>query len=247
MQARTPHRARPRPLQVIAGLAALCLATYASASPFFDGTTGNLFLVDPETGQVVAFDFGEWVEEFSPSGTPRLSLSNGEVALVNAVPGSSIAPTPGQPALSLADVGAAAIPGAFDAERPSLLIRPADGTYDGTIPVRLEVSAAVIRAGGAVLSWQVNGEPAEPVALSAADLAGAELNEDYFARIVYLVRDGDYDVNAELLVNGTPRAQAAARYTLSSSDPDGFRRDSDGDGLPDIVEIELGLDPFSDD
>lgn len=244
------HSSRPQqcgPIQALVALALLCVGLTASASPFFDGTTGNVWVVDPETGQVVAYDFGDWVEEFAPSGTPRINLSNGEIALVNAVPGSSVAPTPGQPALSLADVGAAALPGAFDAERPSLLIRPADGAYDGTIAVRLEVNSAVIRAGGAVLSWQVNGEPAEPVALSSADLAGAELEEGYFARIIYLVRDGDYQVGAELTVNGVSRARAEARYTLASTHPDGFRRDTDGDGIPDLVEAELGLDPFADD
>ncbi len=236
-----------RSLRAFAFLVLACCGGGASASPFFDGTTGDVWVVDPETGRVVAYDFGAWVEEFAPSGTPRISLSSNEFALVNAVPGSSVAPTPGQPALSLADVGAAAIPGAFDAERPSLRIRPADGSYDGTIAVRLEVSSTVIRGGGAVLSWQVNGEAVESAALSVADLDGAILEEGYFARVTHLVRDGEYQVNAELSVNGVSRARAEARYNLVSTHPDGFRRDTDGDGIPDLVEAELGLDPFSDD
>src|SRR5690554_1269588 len=234
-------------LKVCAMLALAQSGNMVSASPFFDGTTGDVWVVAPATGQVVGYDFGSWVDEFAPAGSMRINLAGNEFALVNAVSGSSIAPTPSQPALSLVDVGAAALPGTFDAKRPGLLIRPVDGTYDGTIAVRLAVSSALIEDGGVVLRWQINAGSEQSITLSAADLGGSDVDEGYFSHIVYLVRDGDYQVTAEISVNNTSGERAEARYTLASSDPDGFRRDADGDGIPDLVEAELGLDPFADD
>lgn len=218
------------------------------ASPFMDGTTANVWVVDPDTGRVVGYDFSQWVESFTPAGTPLINLRATERALVNTLPGSSEAPTPGQPAVSLIGIGAPAFAGSANAARPVLLLDPPDGDYDGTIPIRMQVSASLVTGENVVLGWQVNGGAEQTVTLTRTDLTSGNTADGYFARMLYLVIDGDYQVNARLSnLSGTQLATAERRYRLRSNHPDGFRRDTDGDGIPDLVEIELGLDPFADD
>jgi hypothetical protein len=218
------------------------------ASPFMDGTTANVWVVDPDTGRVVGYDFSQWVESFTPAGAPLINLRATERALVNSLPGSSEAPTPGQPAVSLIGIGAPALAGSANAARPVLLLDPPDGDYDGTIPIRMQVSAALVTGENVVLGWQVNGGAEQTVTLTRADLSSGNTADGYFARMLYLVIDGDYQVNARLSnLSGTQLATAERRYRLRSNHPDGFRRDTDGDGIPDLVEVELGLDPFADD
>lgn len=226
----------------------LGLPLAAGASPFMDGTTADVWVVDPETGRVVGYDFSQWVESFSPAGAPLINLRGQERALVNSLPGSSEAPTPGQPAISLTGIGAPALAGSADAARPVLLLDPPDGDYDGTIPVRMQVSAALVTGEDVVLGWQVNGGAEQTVTLRRSELSSGNTADGYYARMLYLVIDGDYQVSARLSnLSGTQLATAARNYRLTSSHPDGFRRDTDGDGIPDLVEAELGLDPFSDD
>jgi hypothetical protein len=129
-----------------------------------------------------------------------------------------------------------------------LLLDPPDGDYDGTIPVRMQVSAALVTGEDVVLGWQVNGGAEQTVTLRRSELSSANTADGYYARMLYLVIDGDYQVSARLSnLSGTQLATAERNYRLTSSHPDGFRRDTDGDGIPDLVEAELGLDPFSDD
>jgi hypothetical protein len=248
MAAATRVRGLACALRRVALALLLGLPLAAGASPFMDGTTADVWVVDPETGRVTGYDFSQWVESFVPAGAPLINLRGSERALVNSLPGSSEAPTPGQPAISLTGIGARALAGSADAARPVLLLDPPDGDYDGTIPVRMQVSAGLVTDEDVVLGWQVNGGAEQAVTLRRGDLSSGNTADGYYARMLYLVVDGDYQVSARLRnLSGTQLATAERNYRLRSSHPDGFRRDTDGDGIPDLVEAELGLDPFSDD
>jgi hypothetical protein len=94
----------------------LGLPLAAGASPFMDGTTADVWVVDPETGRVTGYDFSQWVESFAPAGAPLINLGGAERALVNSLPGSSEIADP-RPACDLAHRHRRARPGRLGRRR----------------------------------------------------------------------------------------------------------------------------------
>jgi len=225
--------------------------TFASA--LFDGTNADLWLVDPETGRIsgVNVDVGGWLSDFNPPGGAVYPLDPGVSGVVNHLPGSSVPMTPGQPIVSMVGLGDPDGDGGAPGQM-RLAVTPASGTYDETISVKLGVSTSLLDVNGYELRWTVTGGPGPVSRVLGPDQLGhpgAEVQGGYLvAHTIHLVRDGVTTVNVTLedpsdVVIGT----LSRSYTIASTHPDGFRRDTDGDGVPDLVEAEIGLDPLSED
>jgi len=241
-------------------LCTLALATLAAApvraSSVFDGTNSDLWLIDANEGRATGYNLYQWLLDFNPGTGPIFPLAAGQNALINNLGRSSLPMTPGQPAISIAGIDAGR-DGNNPAGHPALLVLPASSppNYGDTIAVEMRVDTKLMALDRPTLNWSVDGG-AQQSRLLSKDLLqqkSAVLTGGYFTEIIFIARDGFHSVDVTLtepgVLPGTTRtiASESRNYTLSSTHPDGEGRDSDGDGIPDIVEAEIGLDPTKDD
>lgn len=225
-------------------LAGLMMGPAAHASALFDGSNANLWLVDDQARQLTGYTAGGWLSQFSED---VYSLDPGQQALVNEVPGSSLPLSAGMPWLSLAGLGAADYNIDTPEGQPMLKLEPADGEYTSTIAVEMYVATDEIEQGPITLTWQVDSAPEQSRTLSEDDLEAGTQN-GYWQHRFHLVRDGFYRINARLNTSdGTFITSESRSLSLATDHEDGFRRDTDGDGLPDLVEAAIGLDPLGGD
>ncbi|MFC1589119.1 hypothetical protein ACFL3P_02495 [Pseudomonadota bacterium] len=227
--------------KLTAGLC-LCLSMTVNASSLFDGKNSDLWLIDEMTGAVTGYNYDQWLDSFSQAAMP---LDASETAIVNNVINSSQPMTPSQPVLSLAGLEAGESDTSQSAQS-NLLVEPASGTYTETINVQIMVDSGLIQAGGTILNWQIGVEPVQILPLEPALLTGATLKNGYYVHELTFVSDAE--LNVTIKDAGTDIVSPQARsYTIASTHPDGVRRDTDGDGLPDLVEIAIGLDALDSD
>lgn len=185
---------------------------------------------------------GEWTESASPAGGSSVQVDYGS--------GSAVVPSPGSGAV-LVNQGAASYPAplapapAFsvvglsrflsdlgDPTRPAISIDPLPGTYDGTIAVVLSAIAAPAGSGDPLeVHWRLDGGATQSV---VAD-------EHTF----YLVADGSYSVEAWAREGTVSSAHETVAYTIAATE--GLRRDTDGDGIPDLWEAANGMNPLGND
>ncbi len=227
----------------VGGLLLLAALGSHAASPFFAGTTADLWVVDAE-GRITGYNFDAWLDSYLDGGSPRVAPGPGGFVFVNQLPGGSSPLAPGQPVVSFAGLGE----GLASGEPPAILdVDPAGGSYEGTLAVRILVSEERLLTGAVRLSWQLGAEAPEVRNLSASNLTVDTVQNGFYVERLYVVQDGEVDLTVTLeTATGSPLANTTRRYTITAG-ADGFRRDSDGDGLPDLLEAELGLDPFDGD
>jgi len=79
------------------------------ASALFDGDTADAWLIDTETGQAIGYNIGRWLEQYESSDYPGIVLDANSAILVNHIHNSSVPMTLGQPSVSLAGIGDAAL------------------------------------------------------------------------------------------------------------------------------------------
>ncbi len=227
------------------------VAAFAQDSPLIQGTTADMWLVDPETGQVTGYDTGKWLDAVNPADYPLIDLSVKDALLINRLPASSVPMTPGQPGISLVGIGDMALQagdGGAGGHR-DLTLAPAAGTYTDTIAVVIGVSSSILSGSDHRLRWTVIEQPSLRTIVDDAVIipqgAGVDGENGFYFETFYLVNNGNYDVSVSLR-GAVIDTTVAANYQLNI-DPSKARRDTDGDGIPDAVEVDMGLNPFEDD
>lgn len=244
----------------------LLLATTAvQASFLFDGKAANLWLLEVETKDkeqvvkgVTSYSLLSeyWLDDFLNGGNPVYDLDANDVALVNSVANSSLQIGDYQPAISLMGLSEADHVLGQDSGQKTLQVYPASGDHDQTIEVAIEVDLSLMASENTVLQWVIKNEGTESIKLSELSI-----NANGFAQhTINLVKDGTYDLTISVVDNNQILATEQRLYSLEfdpskstanlppGTQSDGyFRRDSDGDGIPDIVEAEIGLDLFNSD
>lgn len=222
------------------------LIVSAYGSPLFDGTNGNIWVLD-ENGNIIERRIDvtspNWIQSFLSNGSPILTLGQGEQAVINQVENSSQLPSPGQPVMSL--VGFSAAKAATEGvQNPLLEITPSSGSFDETIKVQIRVPESFTKSGTSELTWSINGT-INKLTLNSEGIKTLEPSNGFFVKSLFLVNNGDYTVLASVKEAGSDVIQSSTNfYTLSSTHPDGIRRDTNRNGLPDLVEIAIGLNPL---
>jgi len=225
-------------------LTGLFLAAGISASALFDDEAANLWMVDTDSGRVTSYSYGQWIEDYQ-SLTETPSLGGQFQALVNSLNNSSTPMTDPQPGVSVISLDAADQT-IGESDGPNRLrVIPADGAFTDTIGVRLQVEPDQLDSGDRFLRWRLGTNAWNERTLTTDDRDG--ITGGYVEQRLFLVRDGQYDLEVELRKTSFsgPIIEGATRtYSLVTDHEDGEQRDSDGDGIPDLVEAELGLDPL---
>lgn len=238
---------------IIVGLLSLFTSVSAiQASALFDGTAADAWHIDPSTGQVVGYDLGStWLDQYIAGNFSALSLSANDAILINTVSNSSVPMTQGQPALSLVGIGERALLVGQSANN-NLRITPVAATYNSTIEVKIIVSSTLFKQSNYELSWKVGDKPQQAIVLNANTSAP----DGYFTQSLFLVEEGLHPVSVELKnISSSGGLAKTVNYTIQtciegmseSACTAQLRRDSDGDGIPDIVELDIGLNPLTDD
>ena len=225
--------------QTMSVLIIVACFSVVQASPLFDGATADAWLIESQTGQLRGYDLDKWVEQYDANDFPGIVLGDSNVMLVNVLQNSSIPMQIGQPSISLLGIGDRAL--AFGEESSDLEIFPKSGSFDKTIAVTMRVNTALLGQGNFVLRWKVGSKPQQVIGINRE-----ENKNGYFTKKIYFAKGGAHNVNVSLLTaGGTVLESVSATYTIAGGGS--LRRDTDGDGLPDIVEIDIGLNPLLDD
>jgi len=231
----------------------MAVTTLAQGSALFDGDNPDLWVVDPVAGTVFGANAGQWVPNYVGADGPVFSASGSQQILVNELAASSVPMTPGQPAISLAGLQSTDRDAATAGPEPKLRLSPDGGLYDGTIAVSAGLSAELLKEPQVRLTIRVNGDTRLDALLcgsqqSSGCQAPTALPGGYAGATVHLIRDGQYAVRVDVTKPGGAALASMQRdFRIASSDPRGERRDSDNDGIPDLVEAAIGSDPLTDD
>jgi len=130
------------------------------------------------------------------------------------------------PSLSLVGLDYADILGG-DMQKPILNVTPEGGDFNETIEIVFELNSQQ----NDILFYNINNKEEHQQELNATK----EANK--FS--IYLSKNGDHNVSYHLK---STDEQKVLFFTIKSKNP---ARDSDGDGIPDSVEIELGMNPLA--
>jgi len=150
--------------------------------------------------------------------------------LINTVPNSSPSYTPHTTLPYLSLVGLSGAIGAIgeDWSKPMLSISPNGGDFNETIEVTLTLIAPNGFDGVAIYSID-NKQPIK-----------TRINSKNNTLSFYIYKKGTHTVTYQLQNYGSSKT---VTFTIVNNQDDN-KKDSDGDGIPDSVEAELGLDPL---
>lgn len=219
----------------------LCLGSVSVyASAIFEDKAVNIWLVDTQTQAVTTYSFGAWVD--SHQNLQSFPANAPFQVLVNGLAQSSEPMSPLQSSISIIGLDEADLSSQTNSGPVSLTMLPQTSTSNQTIEVQLQVNADTVAQGDITLRWQINGGVLNAVSLSPFELPDAN---GLISKRFYLIADGTYNVVAQVYQFGQLLDERNNTYTISSSSSLGEKRDTDSDGIPDLVEDELGLNPLS--
>ena len=215
------------------------LTPFADAATLFDASGRADAWIRDTQGHVYAYSLDEWSDEADVSGNrirvrarsgtehDVATLDDPAMVTVNALEGSYPRPrTAVFASASIVGLGMAERIAGEDPTDPKLIVAPGGGTFDDTVAIDITLSAA---QGRYTLLWHFDDD-----ATKTHPFAPMEGNRSLR---IHLGSAGTHILHYGLQGGDMLRAQ----YTIDNSDT---KRDSDGDGLPDLWEIAHGLDPF---
>lgn len=215
----------------------LCSMSVSATSIFSDESI-NVWVVNPDNQAVTSYSVGQWVTDyndlqgFAPNAPYQV--------LVNGLPNSSIPMSPMQAGVSIIGLGEADVESGTYSGTAPLYLLPASQSSTNTIEVVMQVDAQLAQQSPVELMWQING--------GAVNTYSVETDQDInsnglYSKRFYLVADGTYEVEVSLSQAGQVLNEKRATYSIVSDDPLKEKRDSDGDGVPDLIEAQIGFDP----
>ncbi|GAA6144940.1 PKD domain-containing protein [Thalassolituus maritimus] len=218
------------PISAIA-TAILAGTSLSASASLFDDAYNSYWVINEDTGEITGYSSGDWEQRYR--NALYVPASNEQV-LVNALAASSTpmsaslaSPQPLISVIGLQEVN-------VDSSTAELNISPASGAYEQTVRVVMEAGST---SSADQLQWRVNEGAWQSVDIDTENRSAAAT----------FIENGAYTLEVELLQGGTLATSAQMLYTVASDHPLGKQRDTDNDGIPDIVEAELGLNALSED
>lgn len=233
----------------VLGIAVLSVST--AQSPLFEGGNPEAWVFDVENPGLQSIDTGQWLETFEGSG---ISLTGKQQALINNLADSRPPMQPQQPAVSLAGLSQASNSQQNPQNNQVLRVWPDSGVYDRTIRLEVGVVGDLLASQTSLtLNVQLDAQPFRSVVLCGTQsppgcVPAQAVRDGYRGLIDHVIEPGAHTLSVELRDAANQQLAAASKlYQLDVADAKGRLRDSDGDGIPDLIERELGLDPLSGD
>ncbi|OUS31106.1 hypothetical protein A9Q99_04650 [Gammaproteobacteria bacterium 45_16_T64] len=224
---------------LFSGLMLLCEMCYGSA--VFDGRNANLWLVD-EHNNVTSFSYDSWLDDFLDV---EFELGANQQALVNHVVRSSVVGSSRLAPLSLVGLNEAQQVIGKDVGRVPLTVYPESGEFSETIRITVSVDGGLLNSYKELtLSIEIDGTENRVLRFDhTSTIVDGVLGDE-----LYLIHDGKsrvvWTLTAQTGNEVITLGQLDETYMISSAHPDGPQRDTDEDGLPDVVELAVGLDPL---
>jgi hypothetical protein len=232
----------------VLGCALLC-STVPPVLAWNESTTANLLIFDDKGEVRATYHLDDWTtiatssqvtHQLWQAGEPPLltgvqttafAMNSGETAVPNSLEGTSPPPPAGTPRVSMYTFDES-----FFADMtpnvPGLSVSQPSGTYENTLALQFTC-----------LPWP--GAPAGTCQVSVTSGTGYGLLQDS-PYTYYLAESRTLNVQAvytEAVTHVTHVTTRSFSYTINH--PADWNRDTDGDGFPDVWEIEHGLNPLT--
>ncbi|MDF1762900.1 MAG: hypothetical protein P1U57_05785, partial [Oleibacter sp.] len=213
---------------------AMVISMMANASsPLFDGNNSGFWVVDSVTGKITSYASSSWIDAYQSS---LYATSANEQVLVNSLPKSSVAmlsPTNGVSLIGLDVADKNKVDG--DSGVNAVYLTPDSGMYEKTINVSMELDVELLGKADITVRWRSDGGEWETI---------SDTTKNPIASIIF-IRNGTHFIDVEVRDNTGLIDTKNSIYTINNDDKYGDNRDTDGDGIPDLIEQLLGLDPLN--
>lgn len=231
----------------------LSVPGYVLASDLLDGNTADTWVINNSNGDAAgSYNVGGVGVLRTKSVTPGSASStiiredDSDIAIigVNASTHSIIVnkfegsypvqnSVLGLPKISLTGLSRAVSDVAND-HKPGITVTPAAGTYNRTVEFKMQGISGRDNLSAIQFNWKINDGTTQNIIPVADPELGA-------VHSFFLVENGTYSINAWTTQGGTDSEHQIGTYIISGTD---YQRDTDGDGIPDVFEIEHGLNPL---